>query len=108
MTAQPPFDELIHAPHRLRIMATLVAVGTDVEFQALQDILEVAAPVVSKHLRLLADAGYVRILKPRGLGRARTWVEATPAGRDAYISHVAALRTILEQVGPETRTSGEG
>lgn len=88
------FDEVIHAPQRLRICAFLDALSS-VEFSTLRDDLGVADSVLSKHLKVLRDAGYVEIDKPTGRGRVRTWIELTPAGRAAYTSHVLALREIL-------------
>ncbi len=89
----PAFDEVIHAPHRLRICAFLDAV-TSAEFGSLRDLLDVADSVVSKHLKVLIDAGYVELEKPTGRGRVRTWVKLTETGRSAYRGHVAALRGI--------------
>lgn len=40
-TPAPRFDDLIHAPTRLRITATL-ATATDLEFSALEDALEIS------------------------------------------------------------------
>lgn len=96
MTAQ--FDEVVHAPHRLRICAFLDSTSAT-EFATLRELLGVADSVVSKHLKVLNDAGYVTISKPTGRGRVRTWVELTPAGRDAYRGHVAALKQLVDGVG---------
>jgi DNA-binding MarR family transcriptional regulator len=87
----PLFDEVIHAPNRLRICAVLAAV-TDAEFATLRDTLGVADSVMSKHLKVLQDAGYVTLAKPTGSGRVRTWVSLTPAGRKAFRAHVAELQ----------------
>lgn len=89
------FDEIVHAPHRLRICAFLDATSS-AEFSALRDLLGVADSVVSKHLKVLHDAGYVTITKPTGRGRVRTWVELTPTGRNAYAGHVATLKQLLD------------
>ena len=89
------FDEVVHAPQRLRILAMLDAISGDVEFATLRDALEVADSVVSKHLKVLVDAGYVSIRKAATIGRQRTWVRLTARGRDAYAAHVAALREIV-------------
>jgi len=89
------FDEVVHAPQRLRILAMLDAISGDVEFATLRDALEVADSVVSKHLKVLVDAGYVTIRKAATVGRQRTWVRLTARGREAYAAHVAALREIV-------------
>lgn len=102
MTWEPPaprFDDLIHAPTRLRITAAL-ATATDLEFSALEDALGISTSLLSKQLRLLADAGYLTLEKrPQPFGRPRTWIQLTPAGRTAYLGHVQALRQLTEPEG---------
>ncbi|TQS41888.1 transcriptional regulator [Cryptosporangium phraense] len=95
-----PFDETIHAPNRLRICAFLDATSST-EFGVLRDLLGVADSVLSKHLKVLQDAGYVDIAKPTGRGRVKTWVSLTPAGKAAYGRHVTALRALFENPVPE-------
>jgi len=92
---EPLFDEVVHAPQRLRILAMLDAISGDVEFSALRDALGVADSVVSKHLKVLADAEYVSLRKAATIGRQSTWVRLTPRGSDAYAARVAALREIV-------------
>ncbi len=89
------FNEMIHAPHRLRICAFLQAT-TSAEFAVLRDLLGVADSVLSKHLKALQEAGYLTMSKPTGRGRVKTWVQLTPEGRQAYEEHVAALRSLIE------------
>ena len=103
MSWEPPvprFDDLIHAPTRLRITAAL-ATATDLEFSALEDALEISTSLLSKQLKLLAQANYLTLEKrPQPFGRPRTWIRLTPAGRTAYLGHVQALRQITETEGP--------
>ena len=58
--AEPHFDELIHAPLRLRICASLAPVQW-AEFAHLKENLNVSDSVLSKHLKQLTDAGYIDI-----------------------------------------------
>lgn len=93
--AEPVFDEVIHAPHRLRTCALLVG-AEQVEFGVIRDHLGVADSVASKHLKALSDAGYIELRKPLGQkGRARTWVALTKSGRSALASHLAALQEMV-------------
>lgn len=89
------FDELIHAPLRLRICASLSPVQW-AEFAPLRDILGVADSVLSKHLKQLVDAGYVSVEKFSKLGRSHTRVALTREGRMAYVGHIEALRSMIE------------
>lgn len=92
------FNEVIHAPQRLRICAALLPVQ-EIEFSALRDALGVADSVLSKHLRVLEESGYVALFKPTGRGRVKTWVSITVSGRAAVIKHMDALRALLGNVG---------
>lgn len=100
MSSQPgAFDEVIHAPHRLRIMVALSA-ADKVEFQALRDDLGVPDSALSKQLKVLTEAGYAKLDKPTGPGgRPRTWVQITRQGRKALASHLAVLRDLAQQAG---------
>jgi DNA-binding MarR family transcriptional regulator len=99
------FDETIHAPNRLRICAFLDAT-TSTEFSVLRDLLGVADSVLSKHLKVLQDAGHVEMTKPTGRGRVRTWVNLTPSGRQAYRNHVAVLRALFDAPVPDQQRTG--
>src|SRR5699024_5880071 len=72
------FDEIVHAPHRIRICALLSPVDS-MEFGTVRDELGVADSVLSKQLKVLVDGGYAQTTKARGeSGRAR--VGAPSAG----------------------------
>jgi DNA-binding MarR family transcriptional regulator len=96
-SARPELDPHLQSPARLRLMTTLTAVS-EVEFATLREALDVADSVLSKHIALLAGAGYVRSRKGVHLGRRTTWVSITPKGRTVLRRHVAALREIIEGV----------
>ena len=87
-------NEIIHAPNRLQICALLNATD-EVEFGAIRDMLGVADSVTSKHLKVLEAAGYLKISKPIGRGRVKTWVALSTEGRRAFAEHVAALRRLV-------------
>ena len=95
MTTPARFDEIVHAPNRLQICAMLAAVES-ADFPAVREGLGVADSVLSKHVRVLHEAGYVAIHKATCASRVRTSLSLTTAGRAAYQGHVAALRAIVE------------
>jgi DNA-binding MarR family transcriptional regulator len=92
---RPVFDEIVHAPNRLQICAMLAGVDS-VEFATVRDSLGVADSVVSKHVRVLQQAGYVSIRKATVGSRVRTSLALTARGRRAYDGHVAALRALVD------------
>jgi DNA-binding transcriptional ArsR family regulator len=88
--ANDPFNAL-GDPHRRQIVELLGAGGRSV--RDIADALPISRPAVSRHLRLLKDAGLV-IEEPRGTQRI-------------YRLHdegVAAVRAYLEQVWGEAAT----
>lgn len=89
------FDELIHAPVRLRVCASLAPLHW-AEFAQLRDALEVADSVLSKHLKQLSEAGYVEVERFSKGGRSHVRVALTRNGRKAYVGHVAALRAMTD------------
>lgn len=103
------FDEIIHAPHRLRICALLAPVES-MEFGTVRDELGVADSVLSKQFKVLADAGYATTSKAAGkTGRARTWLALTRAGRTAFSGHLEVLRELAAAAeGAPTPGRGPG
>ena len=87
----PGFDELIHAPTRLSLVAFLAATGW-ADFAVLRDSVGLSDSALSKQLATLEGAGYVEIRKAFAGKRPRTSARLTPAGRTAFDEHVLALR----------------
>ncbi|HZZ67741.1 MAG TPA: transcriptional regulator [Phenylobacterium sp.] len=87
-------DPVIHAALRLQICAML-AQAASVEFATVREMLDVSESVLSKHVKVLEEAGYVEIRKKTLAQRQRTWLALTPAGRKAFAAHAAALRELV-------------
>ena len=89
-------DPVIHAPARLRIVATLAALpdGESLSFPRLQDMLDLTPGNLITHLRKLEDAGYLRS-ETTGNGRAsRTSIALNPTGRAALETLLGSLASI--------------
>jgi DNA-binding MarR family transcriptional regulator len=97
MVTEPAFDETIHAPIRLRICGLLRHVD-QIDFAVLRDSLGLSDTSLSKHLKVLLDAGYVSMTKSpspaRSDARRLTWIKQTRAGRHAFDAHMEELRRI--------------
>jgi len=59
MSDNTGFNTIIHAPNRLRICAFLSPLE-EAEFQIVRDELGVSDSVLSKHMKHLEGAGYVK------------------------------------------------
>jgi DNA-binding MarR family transcriptional regulator len=87
------FDAVIHAPNRLQICAFLNPLQ-EAEFQVLREELDVSDSVLSKHLKQLEQAGYVKFRKSAVNGRQRMWAALTTAGRLAFAGHIEELKRL--------------
>src|SRR5438128_555604 len=90
-------DDVIHAPVRFSIMATL-SVAEKARFFSVRDTVEVSDSVLSKQMTVLESAGYLTVQKGYVGKHPRTWLSLTPAGRQAFADHLATLRRIAEDV----------
>jgi DNA-binding MarR family transcriptional regulator len=79
-------------------MSVLVglAPGEEVDFSHLKKLLGVTDGNLGAHLSKLEQAGYIRINKMFVDRKPKTYAQASGSGRDAYASHVSALRHIIE------------
>lgn len=90
-------DETIHQRVRLGILAVLVE-SRRADFGYLREALALTDGNLSRHLRVLEDAGLVRIEKTFEDRRPRTWVSATKKGRAAFAAEIHALRQLIGRV----------
>ena len=90
-------DPVIHAPNRLQMCCMLAAVDT-IDFATVREALDVSESVLSKHVKTLEEAGYVRVRKAASDGRQRTWLALTGDGRKALKGHLAALKAMMAGV----------
>jgi len=88
------FDTLIHGQNRLQICAMLTSTA-EIEFKVLREKLDISDSVLSKHLKSLEEANYVRSTKRKNFGRQKTWLSLSEGGRSAYSGHVKALQEIV-------------
>ena len=97
MVTEAAFDETIHAPIRLRICGLLRHLD-EIDFAVLRDTLGTSDATLSKHLRVLLDAGYISMTKSpsqaRSDARRLTWIRQTRTGRHAFDAHMEELRRI--------------
>jgi DNA-binding MarR family transcriptional regulator len=91
------FDDIIHAPNRLKICALLSPLD-QVEFRVIRDELGVSDSVLSKHIKQLEDVRYIKQKKSKVNGRERRWFYLTTIGRKAFELHVEELKRIVSEM----------
>lgn len=105
MKVNAQFNEVIHAPLRLRVCGLLRSVD-EMDFSVMRSTLGISDASLSKHLKVLVEAGFVQTMKrtseARDDSRRLTWVRLTTSGRKAFDAHVEELRIIAAgSVKPE-------
>ncbi len=89
------FDEMISAPCRLGILATLIP-GQPITFTAMKAATSLSDGNLHVQTRKLADVGYISISKtPKGK-RTVTEFRITDLGRERLRLHVMKLQQILD------------
>jgi DNA-binding transcriptional ArsR family regulator len=101
--------EIIAEPNRRAILSLLVP--SQLSVGEIERQLRMPQPAVSKHLRVLRDAGFVEStvdaqrrlyrLKPEPFRELDTWLDQF---RRFWSTHVAALERYLDRIHPSTPT----
>jgi DNA-binding MarR family transcriptional regulator len=86
-------DETVHQRVRLGILTVLNE--AECTFTNLRDELTLTDGNLSRHLRILADAGLIEVHKRHEGRRPSTWLKLTRAGRKALRDEVAALERLV-------------
>ena len=93
------FDEIIHQPLRLKIMAALCQLKvfdeTKLDFSELKEVTGATDGNLGAHILTLEKAGYVRVEKSFVGRKPNTAVHIEEAGRIAFARHAAALNALL-------------
>ena len=89
-------DDLFLSKVRLAVVSELLSAEW-ATFTHLQKSIEVTNGNLGAHLGKLVDAGYVREEKRFEGRRPQSRYQLTPAGRSAFLKHIAALRALVEQ-----------
>jgi DNA-binding MarR family transcriptional regulator len=90
-------DEIVHQRHRLGVMVVL-AEARRADFSYLKSVLELTDGNLGRHLKVLEQAGLIKIEKVFEEGRPRTWVTLTRAGRRALAQELDSMERLIERV----------
>ncbi len=90
-------DETVHQRVRLGILAVL-GEATETTFALLRDELQLTDGNLSRHLRVLEQAGLLEVRKGYEGRRPCTWLRLTAQGRTALREEVAALERLVARV----------
>ena len=95
-----PYDALeriFHEPNRLAIMSAVCGSREGLTFNELRDICSLTDGNLNRHLRVLEEAGAVRIEKTFVGVKPRTTVHLSPTGRQRFQDYLSALGDVLKK-----------
>ena len=90
-------DETVHQRVRLGILAVL-SETSECTFAVLRDELDLTDGNLSRHLRVLEEAGLLEIRKGYEGRRPCTWVRLTGKGRTALHHELTALERLVRRL----------
>ena len=89
-------DETVHQRVRLGVL-TIANEARRVEFRFLQETMGLTAGNLSQHIRVLEEAGFVKVEKGVEGRRPRTWVAITRDGKAALRQEIVALKVLVDR-----------
>lgn len=95
-------DRVIHEKARLGLMTSLAASSEGVTFVELKELCRLTDGNLSRHLKVLEEAGLVDLWK-RGAGRnQQTLVRLTATGRAEFLKYLEVLEQVVRDAGVST------
>ena len=92
-------DRVIHEKARLGLMTSLAASTDGVTFVELKELCRLTDGNLSRHLKVLEDAGLIALWK-RGAGRnQQTLVRLTATGRAEFLKYLEVLEQVVRDAG---------
>jgi DNA-binding transcriptional ArsR family regulator len=95
-TPYEALERIYHEPNRLAIMSHLCAAEGEVSFTELKEACRLTDGNLNRHLKVLEEAGAVKITKRFVDAKPRTSVSASKAGVDRFSEYLAALAEVLQ------------
>ena len=88
-------DRVIHERARLSVLTSLLTHPKGVAFGDLKELCSLTDGNLSRHLRVLEQAGMVEIAKGHERNRPLTVCRITSAGRKRYLEYLSTLEQVV-------------
>lgn len=89
-------NPILNQPKRLAALGIL-ANSSQAEFSFIRDTLELKDPDLSKQMKALDEAGYIKIKKTGKGSNRQTWYKITKSGKTALDDHIKVLNMLVNQ-----------
>ncbi len=96
-TPYSALKRVFHEPSRMAIMTSLCGAENGLAFGELKNQCVLTDGNLNRHLKALADAGAVTVVKKQRATRLRTMIYITDAGREHFVDYLRALEDVLRR-----------
>ncbi|MDD2707736.1 MAG: transcriptional regulator [Verrucomicrobiae bacterium] len=90
-------EKIFHEPSRLAIMSALCAAADGLTFNEIKKQCDLTDGNLSRHLKVLEEAGSVSIRKAFVKSKPQTTVMLSEKGRASFLEYLKALEEVLKQ-----------
>ena len=90
-------ERIFHEPNRLAIMSALCATRAGLTFSDLKDACKLTDGNLNRHLKVLEEAGTVRIHKAFVDAKPRTTILISATGLERFGQYLEALSEVLKK-----------
>jgi DNA-binding HxlR family transcriptional regulator len=91
-------SRLIHEKARLSILTSLFAHRNGLSFQELKELCDLSDGNLSRHARILEDAGLISVQKGYEGRRPRTDYKLTDTGKTEFLEYLEELENVIRDV----------
>ena len=95
-------NEIFHVKARLGIMTLLISFE-EMDFNGLKSKLGLTDGNLGAHLRVLEDAGYIKIIKGYKGKRPHTTCRITEKGSEAFQDYLKQLENVIQMARAENK-----
>lgn len=90
-------EKIFHEPNRLSIMSAVCAADDGLTFNELKETCNLTDGNLNRHLKVLEEAGVIKIRKTFVESKPRTTVHITKTGLDRFNEYLSALSEVLDK-----------
>ena len=100
-------DRVLHERARLSILTSLASQAKGLAFADLKHLCDLTDGNLSRHLRILEEAGLVEIEKGFRENRPYTTVRLSAAGRKRFLDYLGVLEKVVADAAAAVAAEGE-
>jgi DNA-binding HxlR family transcriptional regulator len=96
-TPYDALEKIFHEPNRLSIMSAVCAADDGLTFNELKEECNLTDGNLNRHLKVLEEAGVIKIRKTFVESKPRTTIHITKTGLDRFNEYLLALSEVLDK-----------